>query len=188
MAGWRAVVPIKQGHLGKSRLAPLFAAEERDRIVHRMARHVLATLSGVAALDTVTVLSPRPFAGWDGPWHRDLGRGLNAELAAWRAERGDARIVVIHADLPMLGAGDVAMLVQMAAARGMALAHDRAGAGTNAVAIADGRDFEFCFGADSCQRHLAQDPGMGIVARAGLMDDIDTPADVTAFCALGGAI
>ena len=187
MPGWRAVGPIKQGDLGKSRLAPLLAPDARDRLVRRMAEHVLATLARVPMLESITVLSPQPFAGWQGGWHRDHGRGLNAELAAWRAAMGDAPVVIIHADLPLLTPEDVAVLLQTATARGAALAHDRGRTGTNALAIADARAFRFCFGADSFPQHLAQAPGIGVVARDGLMDDLDTPADAQALAAVSSA-
>jgi 2-phospho-L-lactate guanylyltransferase len=181
MTGWRAVVPIKQGASGKSRLSPLLDPAQRDSLVHRMAAHVLATLSGMAAIDRIEVLSPQAFAGWDGGWQRDLGRGLNAELTAWRATVGQAPVLVVHADLPMLCGDDVAALLAAAQRHGVALAHDRAGLGTNALAIADGREVGFRFGVDSCRQHREQYPAMGIVARAGLMTDLDTPEDVHAL-------
>jgi 2-phospho-L-lactate guanylyltransferase len=188
MIRWRAVVPIKQGDMGKSRLAQLFDPAQRGDLVRRMADHVLDTLGGVAALDGIDVLSPRPFEGWRGAWHRDLGRGLNAELEAWRASVGAGPVLVVHADLPLLCAGDVEALLRAAQDHGAALAHDRARLGTNALAIADGRDMRYCFGIDSYRRHRAQYPAMATVAREGLMDDLDTPDDVQALCAVGAAI
>ncbi|KUR76678.1 2-phospho-L-lactate guanylyltransferase [Novosphingobium sp. Fuku2-ISO-50] len=185
MTGWRAVVPIKQGALGKSRLSPLFDPAQRDDLVGRMADHVLHTLSKVSALAQIDVLSPRRIAGWTGAWQRDLGRGLNAELQAWRASVWPSPVLVVHADLPLLGAADIDALLMAAQQHGVALAHDRAGLGTNALAIADGRDFHYCFGQDSCRRHLAQGADMALVAREGLMIDLDTPDDALALCALG---
>jgi len=104
VSGWRAVVPVKQGDWGKSRLSSLFSPAQRDDLVRRMAVHVLETLAGVPALAQVDVLSPQPLADWQGGWVRDCGRGLNAELAAWRAAAGPAPMLVVHADLPLLGA------------------------------------------------------------------------------------
>jgi len=185
MIRWRAVVPIKQGEAGKSRLAPLFDPAQRDGLVQRMAAHVLQTLSGVAALERIDVLSPQRFANWQGGWHRDLGRGLNVELAAWRGAVGPAPVLVVHADLPMLCADDIADLLLAAQTHGLALAHDRAGQGTNALAIADGRDLRFCFGQDSCRLHSEQHPKRALITRDGLMIDLDTPEDAQALRAMG---
>lgn len=184
MTRWRAVVPIKQGRQGKSRLAPLFDQAQREELVRRMAGHVLQTLVAVAAIESIDVLSPRPFAGWEHAWHPDRGRGLNAELAAWRESVGTAPVLIVHADLPLVTADDIAALLHAAHAHGVALAHDGAGLGTNALAIADGRAMHLCFGARSCPQHRAQHPAMALVAREGLMFDLDTPDDAQALTAL----
>lgn len=185
MTGWRAVVPIKQGTFGKSRLSPVLDAQARDDLVRRMADHVLQTLAEVAALAQIDVLSPLPYPGWHGAWSRDRGRGLNAELAAWRQGIGAAPVLIIHADLPLLRVADVEALLMAAHGHGAALAHDRAGVGTNALAIADGRDFAFRFGADSCRLHASQWPAIARVAHEGLMIDLDTPDDLHALHGLG---
>ena len=103
--------------------------------------------------------------------------GLNAELAAWRAGQGASPLLVIHADLPLLDAGDIADLLDAAEASGIALATDRAGMGSNALAIADGRNFAFCFGVGSRALHVAQAPAMPVLATTGLAADLDTPDD-----------
>ena len=49
---------------------------------------------------------------------------------------------------------------------------------TNALAIADGRPFEFRFGPNSRRLHLNQSPEMTVVERIRLSADIDTPDDL----------
>ena len=66
----------------------------------------------------------------------------------------------------------------MAEAEGIALATDRVGEGSNALAIADGRPYELRFGPDSRRLHAAQSPAMRVIQRTGLSVDIDTLEDL----------
>jgi 2-phospho-L-lactate/phosphoenolpyruvate guanylyltransferase len=176
VTGWRVVVPIKQGSDGKTRLGAMLGGDARSSLAERMAAHVLGILQGCFDRSQITILSPLCPKGWDGGWRRDEGRGLNPELSAWRAAQGDTPILIIHADLPLLAADDVRALLD-AADQGAALATDRAGQGTNALAIADGRSLTLCFGANSRARHCDQYPDMPVLQREGLMADLDTPDD-----------
>ena len=87
-------------------------------------------------------------------------------------------MLIIHADLLLLRAGEVNELLAAAATHGVALATDRAGEGSNALAIPDGRVFDFRFGPASRNLHAAQTPGLGMLASPGLAADIDTPEDL----------
>ncbi len=178
LAKWQALVPIKQGTDGKSRLAGVLDCRARAALIRRMAQHVLAVLGQCEAIERITILSPHRPDGWLGDWRRDGGRGLNPELAAWRQGLGGAPALVFHADLPLAKPEDVGALLAMADKRRVAMATDRAGLGTNALAIADGAPFEFCFGPMSRMLHTAQFPDMPVVRRAGLTIDIDTPDDL----------
>ena len=188
MKRWRAVVPIKLSADTKSRLAGLLSPGERRALGERMARHVLAMLDASKSFDQITILSPDRPEWWAREWAFDRGRGLNAELTAWRAEQGAAPVLVIHADLPLLTADDVAGLLATAESSGVALATDRAGTGSNALAIADGRDLNFRFGADSRSFHAVQARTMPVLASTGLAADLDTPDDAAFVEALGFAL
>jgi 2-phospho-L-lactate/phosphoenolpyruvate guanylyltransferase len=178
MIRWQALVPIKQGGNGKSRLADILSQEERDELSLRMARHVMAELRRCEGISDITVLSTERPDWWSGSWVADGGQGLNSEINGWRQTRGADAILIIHADLPLLQAEDVRHLLEMAEAKGIALATDRAGEGSNALAIADGRTFDFRFGPDSRRLHAAQSPAMTIIQRTSLSADIDTAEDV----------
>jgi 2-phospho-L-lactate/phosphoenolpyruvate guanylyltransferase len=178
MIRWQALVPIKQGGNGKSRLADMLSQEERDELSFRMACHVLSELACCVGIGTITILSTTRPDWWSGSWVSDAGLGLNAEINRWRQTRGTDAILIIHADLPLLQAEDVRHLLEMAESVGIALATDRAGEGSNALAIADGRTFDFRFGPDSRRLHAAQYPAMTIIQRTSLSADIDTPEDV----------
>jgi 2-phospho-L-lactate guanylyltransferase len=178
MIRWQALVPIKQGGNGKSRLAEMLSLDERDELSLQMARHVLSELGRCEGISTITILSTERPDWWSGGWAADGGQGLNAEINGWRQTCGADAMLIIHADLPLLKAEDVRHLLEMAEAEGIALATDRAGEGSNAFAIADGRPFEFCFGPGSRMLHTAQSPAMTVIQRNSLSADIDTPDDL----------
>jgi 2-phospho-L-lactate/phosphoenolpyruvate guanylyltransferase len=184
---WRVLVPIKQGNDGKSRLGSMMGEGARVGLAERMAAHVLEVLQSCFKSEQVTIMSPHRPEGWNGGWLRDQGRGLNPELTDWRKAQGEAAILIIHADLPLLSAEDVGELIK-AAQGGAAIATDRAGEGTNAVAISDGREFTFRFGAGSRTLHCRQYPDMPVLEREGLMSDLDTPDDARFVSARGFAV
>lgn len=181
MSGWRAIVPVKLGRDGKTRLAARLAASERERLVETMAAHVVAQLAAAATIIETLILSPSPPPFPRVNWLLDRGRGLNPELAA--ALDGE-RVVVIHADLPLLSADDVDRLVAAARVHGAAIAPDRAGAGTNALALHTADGFRPRFGEDSFARHRAALPGAAVVERPGLACDVDTLEDYDRVFAL----
>ena len=187
MTDWRVLVPIKQGNDGKSRLSSMMGGDARSDLAERMAAHVLGVLLTCFDPAQITILSPCRPDGWKGGWSQDEARGLNQELTAWRDDQGNAAILIIHADLPLLSAEDVRAIVD-AASDGAAIATDRAGQGTNALAIADGRPFTFFFGADSRSLHCEQYPQMPVLRREGLMADLDTPDDAIFVGARGFAV
>lgn len=178
MTLWHALVPFRQGEGGKSRLASRLSIEDRAGMALDMAQHVMAELGKVPELATLSLLAPEQPSWWSGLWARDEGAGLNPEIARWRNGLGHEPMLVVHADLPLLRADEVSALLACAGANGMAMATDRAGEGTNALAIADGRDFTFRFGPGSRALHVAQVAGMPVLSDVGLMTDIDTPDDL----------
>jgi 2-phospho-L-lactate/phosphoenolpyruvate guanylyltransferase len=178
MTLWRVLVPIKQGDNGKSRLAAVLSHDERSDLSLDMAQHVLAELAKCSPIAATDILSPERPDWSPGAWVKDEGRGLNAEITAWRAQCGTDPVLVIHADLPLVTSDDIDHLLKIAAMEGIALATDRLGEGSNALAIADGRAFTFMFGPDSRRLHAAQSPAMPVIQTAGLSIDVDTPEDL----------
>jgi 2-phospho-L-lactate/phosphoenolpyruvate guanylyltransferase len=174
MTGWTAIVPIKPGATRKTRLLGLTNAQ-RIAVTERMLGHVLAILAAHPCIGQTTTLAAQPTRGFR--WIRDEGRGLNAELDAARlALSGD--ILVVHADLPLLAPEDVAALIMAAEQKGAAMAPDRHGTGTNAIALKAGVDFRCRFGPDSRHRHGEAFSAMAILDRRGLALDVDTLDDL----------
>ncbi len=175
---WTALVPIKPPADRKTRLASDLSEAERVEMSEYMLRHVLDVLLQCPVIERVMLLSSGCDL-WDGPHIRDLGRGLNQELMSARENLGRTPLVIIHADLPLLAPADVADLTGRAIF-GAAVAPDRHGVGTNAVAIADRRDFSFRFGPDSFRRHIISQDGQSraVVKRQGFALDVDTMDDL----------
>jgi 2-phospho-L-lactate guanylyltransferase len=169
---------MKQGDDVKSRLANARTPLERDVLAERLAQHVVNTLAMTPGIKRVVILSPTRPDWWDGDWAEDGGHGLNAEIAAWRHGNGNGPMLVIHGDLPLVSMDDIAQLVTMADRHGAVLATDRAGGGTNALALRDGRAFVFQFGKNSRFRHSAQSPDMAVLHLNGLAADLDTEDDL----------
>lgn len=186
---WTAVIPLKRAAERKRRLAGRLSPTQRAALAARLFVDVAAELRRVPRLRNLVVLSPDVPERWMGGWVEDRGRGLNAELEAARDRLRAPRLLVIHADLPLLRAAEVEELLSAAEAAGLALAPDRHDTGTNALAIADGRPFAFRFGCESLARHLAQADGCcRVVRRPGLALDLDTPEDLDAALALGALV
>ena len=175
---WTALVPIKAPAAGKTRLAGSLPAEEREHLSDFMQRHVLNVLSQTPGIARVAVLSAQRPCFWNGLWIADEGAGLNAELTSAAKILGGKRIVIVHADLPMLMVEDVAILIA-AGEYGAAIAPDRHHSGTNALALLHADDITLAFGPGSFRRHRNVFQGNArIVERPHLAHDIDTPDDL----------
>ena len=175
MTDWRAIVPLNLGRDCKTRLAGQLSRDKRDRLVEAMARHVVAQVGAAGGISEVIVVSPEepPFSSVR--WVRDEGRGLNTELLC-ALETGP--VLVIHADLPTLASADVEALLETAQQSGVAIAPDRLGTGTNALALTYPSGIVPAFGEGSFLRHRTMFPDAAIVERVGLALDIDTPEDL----------
>ncbi len=174
----RALIPLKALGAAKSRLAPAVSAGDRRALALAMARHVVDVVS--ARVDETILLVSEPMAEFAGLRVMiDAGADLNASLAcaaaALDARPGDG-LLVVFADLPLLAADEVRDLIA-ASARGLALAPDRLGVGTNAVGLRQPLDLAFRFGPDSFRRFQDEARRLGVpavpVERPGLALDID---------------
>ncbi|WP_245862277.1 2-phospho-L-lactate guanylyltransferase [Georgenia soli] len=190
-----AVVPLRGGGAGKTRLADELGPAERTRLVATLAGHVLgALLAGPVARVLVVTGDPEFAAGVMGSDRRVRvvpqpgGRpGLNEAVAVGQElalEAGARRVLVAHADLPLLTAEDVGAL--LAPAGRVVVAPDRSGTGTNALVL-DGSvsGFRFRFGPGSREAHEREARRLGVVPdvvlRAGTSTDLDTAADWAAL-------
>ena len=197
----RFIIPHRGLEAAKTRLAPVLTDDERATLGATLLRHVLrAALATATPDDDVMVISPSAgLAEIVGPLGATLviqrGMGLNSGLEEARAAAAGARVdtlVVLHGDLPNLRPSDIAALIAaLPPGGGAAIAPDRSGTGTNALAQRPIDAIPFRFGAGSFAAHCdaAVEAGwrLNAVNRSGLSFDLDTPADLRRWMELGDA-
>jgi 2-phospho-L-lactate/phosphoenolpyruvate guanylyltransferase len=185
----RVIVPHRGLDASKSRLSPVLSADERGELAAHLLRRVLRIAR--QAVPDVVVISPSADLGeLVQPTGARLlvqrGMGLNAGLDQAReaaVAEGVETLVVLHGDLPELDVPDVQALVSAAPLDpGVAIAPDRAGSGTNGLALRPPGVIPFRFGVGSLAAHreAAESAGTSfvIVQRPGLAFDLDTPDDL----------
>jgi 2-phospho-L-lactate guanylyltransferase len=190
------IIAVKRLAAAKTRLAPVFSAPTRERVVLAMLIDTLRAASGVAALGSITVITPDDAAAAAAS---ELGAGvladptpegnsdpLNSAIAtAERAVSGSfANIVVLQGDLPALQTQELAEAITAARAHRRSFVADRLATGTAAL-CAFGAPLDPRFGPDSCARHRRSGAIELTGAWPGLRCDVDTPADLTAARRLG---
>ncbi|MYL97013.1 2-phospho-L-lactate guanylyltransferase [Novosphingobium sp. FGD1] len=185
-ATW-VLIPVKARGAGKTRLAALLSAAERESLVEAMLEHVVDVTQAQVA--RIVIIGPER-GGIAAHLERfeDPGGGLNAALEHGRrgiASRSDApeRLIVLPADLPCLVPDDVARLRDLAAGA-VGIAPDRHGHGTNALSLplpAAAR-FRFRFGPDSAALHRLEAEILRLsvvtITTPGLEKDIDEHSDL----------
>jgi 2-phospho-L-lactate guanylyltransferase len=196
----RIIVPHRGLDAAKTRLAPSLDPAERVMLASQLLQRVLKVSREVA--DDVEVISPsRPLAEIVEAAGARLavqrGMGLNEGLEQARSQAlldGIETLIVLHGDLPNLSATDIETLLDGLPANGgpgVAIAPDRAGTGTNALALRPPGVIGFRFGVGSFAAHAAEVERAGVwctaVNRAGLAFDLDTPDDLRRWLELGDA-
>lgn len=190
----QAIVPLKDLVQAKTRLAGLLDPSQRRALAQAMVEDVLAVLAAHPEITRTTLVSDDPGASLlaekyavDYVPETSLGcRGLNAVVQC-ATERlllsQEGPVLVLHGDLPQLSQGDIRDALQLQRALGgLVVGCDRQREGTNLLAF-DARSVpQFCFGPDSCARHLAWATSVAIPARVlhreGIGLDIDEAVDL----------
>jgi 2-phospho-L-lactate guanylyltransferase len=194
----RIIVPHRGLAAAKTRLAPVLDDSEREALARRLLERVLAVAH--AACGDVVVITPSDALGplvtaAGARLAHQIGMGLNVGLEQARRESladGIDTLIVLHGDLPNLAADDIAALLEaVPASGGVAIAPDRAGGGTNGLALRPPGAIAFRFGVGSLAAHRAAAEAAGVplveVHRPGLAFDLDTPADLARWIELGDA-
>ena len=194
----RIIVPHRGLAAAKTRLAPVLDDGEREALARRLLEQVLRVAH--EACGDVVVITPSEaleplVVGAGARLVVQRGMGLNDGLDQARAEAiadGVTTLVVLHGDLPNLLADDVAALLDaLPEPGGVAIAPDRAGVGTNALALRPPNAIPFRFGVGSLAAHAGEarvaDVPLVEVHRPGLAFDLDTPADLARWIELGDA-
>lgn len=176
-----AIIPVKSFALGKQRLSGALDPAARARLARGLAERVAAETVAAGLMPLVVTADPH-VAEWATragfPSVGDPGEGLDAAAhtgVAWATASG-SNWIVLHADLPLVDKSDIAAVAEPLA-NGSVIAPSSDG-GTSALGSKGPADF--AFGESSFHRHLKMLPGSQVVARTGLLLDIDSPADLDA--------
>jgi 2-phospho-L-lactate guanylyltransferase len=190
------VIAVKRLTAAKTRLAPVFSAPTRERVVLAMLIDTITAASAVSAVGTVTVVTPDDVAAdavrrlgarvLNDPTphgHPDpLNNAIAAAEAAVRVEVPN--IIVLQGDLPALRPQELAEAIEAARAHERSFVGDRHGTGTSAL-IAFDAALDPRFGTDSAQRHRHSGATELTGVWPGLRCDIDTPDDLQVAQQLG---
>lgn len=188
-----AIVPMKPLAHAKFRLSPVLSPDERRALSLAMLADVIAAGS---ALDAVWAIVTDDDAGEVAERSGAVpkidpspGDGLNASLSAVTADAvaaGYSGALVISADCPATDREDVRAL---APGRGVAVAPNLDGTGTNALWRSPCDVIEPHYGPGSRQTHMAVAHGLSVpfavIPRTRMGRDVDTPADLDALWGLG---
>lgn len=176
-----AAVPVKRFYVAKRRLSPILDATSRSRLGQALATHTLETVAKEAEVVVLAadaeVEEWATARGWPAMVDADGGLDGAAGAAAARAAASGRPWLIVHADLPLLTAADIATAVALLEGGASPIAPTDDG-GTSLVG---GRGtFRFSYGPGSFHRHLARLTGPVPLVRPGLALDLDGPADFAA--------
>jgi 2-phospho-L-lactate guanylyltransferase len=190
------VIAVKRLSAAKTRLAPVFSAATRENVVLAMLVDTIRAASAVAALRSVTVVTPDEVAAdatlrlgarvLIDPTPAGHRNPLNNAIAAAETSLRDdtPNIVALQGDLPALQPQELAEAIAAAREYPRSFVGDRHGTGTSAL-FAFGVGLDPQFGADSAQRHRHSGAIELTGAWPGLRCDIDTPDDLIVARRLG---
>jgi 2-phospho-L-lactate/phosphoenolpyruvate guanylyltransferase len=193
------IIAVKRLAVAKTRLAPIFSAPTRERVVLAMLLDTIAAAARAPALRGITVVTPDDVAAeaayqlgadvLDDPTpdgHPDpLNNAIVAAESAITAEPNPVpNIVVLQGDLPALQPQELSQAIAAARSHRRSFVADRHGTGTAAL-FAFGGKLQPAFGMDSARRHRSSGAVELTGAWPGLRCDIDTPDDLQAARRLG---
>lgn len=181
-----AIVPVKSFRHGKQRLAPLLTPDQRHDLARDLATHVTSTAER-AGMSPLVVTADEDVAQWArASGHSvlsDPGTGLDdaATTGVDHVVRSGSPWLILHSDLPLLGADDLQALAHVLLGGSPVIAPSSDG-GTSAIGSTG--PFRFSFGPGSFHRHLTRLETPVVVTRTGLLLDVDTPDDLVAARAI----
>ena len=185
------LIPVKDLSGAKQRLSSVLDQPRRTRLTRAMLKDVLAALAPLRPAVPITLVTGDAFArslaehyGFAVLHDADNPGETGAIEAAtqFAAAQGAEFTLVIPADIPLVTAEEIAVVLQAAPERGTVLAPAADGRGTNAVLRRPAALFPLRFGNDSFQPHLAAARATGLPVQVlelpGIALDVDRPGDL----------
>lgn len=194
------LIPVKDLSRAKQRLAGILSQESRTRLARAMLSDVFAAVAGVRSVDAVFVASSDQAAldagrsrGWEClPEQEQRSESDSVDHASQLcAARGVAALLRLPADLPLLLAADIEMvLAHCPRTPGAVLVSSRDQTGTNALLRTPPCLFPSHFGPGSLAKHLAQaqryPAGGRVLAIPRIELDVDDEDDLRALAQAEG--
>jgi len=193
------IIAVKRLAVAKTRLAPVFSAPTRERVVLAMLLDTIASAAKASSVRGITVVTPDDVAA-------EAARQLGADVLADPTPDGHPdplnnaivaaesvivarpdhppNIVVLQGDLPALQTQELSQAIAAARAHPRSFVADRHGSGTAAL-LAFGSPLNPAFGPESARRHRSSGAVELTGPWPGLRCDIDTPDDLATARRLG---
>lgn len=177
-----AIIPIRSFEQGKGRLEGHISTAQRIELGMGMAERTVAAAEESNLIPTI-VSAATDVADW--AFHLgllvldELAPGLNAAASRgseW-AEAGALRWVILHSDLPLVSAADLAPIVAVVESGGDVIAPSCDG-GTSAISSRIA--FGFRYGPGSFHHHLPRLDSPEVITSPGLLQDLDSYDDLKA--------
>ncbi|NIB42153.1 2-phospho-L-lactate guanylyltransferase [Pseudomaricurvus alkylphenolicus] len=193
-----AVVPLNRQDQAKSRLSPQLSPPWRQKLFRAMSLDVLSVLNCHPAITDSWVISQdelnMALADRMGAQflrqpddERGLSRALQSAMHQLRHRQYDG-LVVVHGDLPRISDHALSSFLEqilLQKGKGMVIATDKHGLGTNAVFCPLPSKFRFAYGSDSCHRHVAVAHALELECKVmnidALAQDVDGIDDIIAL-------
>lgn len=185
------IVPVKAPREGKSRLAGLLSAQDREMLNLRLLTYTLDQVAELIDIADIHVVSKSPdvlamarqrgFAECSEPNVSDLNGALNIGARHARAH-GATEIMVLPVDLPSLSSGRLRSIVdEFRSGPDVMIIPDRLGEGTNLLMWRPIELADFHYGVGSAKLHADAAAKLGLCVAVRTDDelsfDLDTPLD-----------
>ncbi|MEM1142412.1 MAG: 2-phospho-L-lactate guanylyltransferase [Pseudomonadota bacterium] len=189
------VLPLKNLTKAKSRLRGVLNDQVRSALVVAMAEDLIEILAQQSWVSQISVVAGEH---WDFRRLRDLGakvihehllhgNGLNDLLTSALQHCEGSQVLIVHGDLPFLNHCELVQLGAVLQRHSAVICPDRAGIGTNALKVTQGRQPRLQFGEQSFAKHkhevAAKTQDWTIHDTPGLARDIDRESDLAALLA-----
>ncbi|HVB85552.1 MAG TPA: 2-phospho-L-lactate guanylyltransferase [Candidatus Dormibacteraeota bacterium] len=165
------LIPVKEFHEAKKRLAPHFSPTDRAALAQAMCEDFFNVVAATSCADRVFVISKERRAlfyarqrGWETIIEsRQVSESSSIDAGSrYCAERGVQALLRLPVDLPLVEPSDIeAIFERLDVAPSVVIVPSSDGSGTNALLRSPAELFPSHFGPNSFPRHLAEAEGCG---------------------------